>query len=47
MAHGTARAIGRQRHRGRTTQVWDVEISDDDGRPCALSRVTIAIRDLT
>jgi uncharacterized protein (TIGR00369 family) len=44
IAHGSARAVGRRRHRGRTTQVWDVEISDDDGRPCALSRVTIAIR---
>jgi len=44
IAHGSVRAIGRRRHRGRTTQVWDVEISDDDGRPCALSRVTIAIR---
>jgi uncharacterized protein (TIGR00369 family) len=47
MAHGSARAVGRRRHCGRTTQVWDVEISDDDGRLCALSRVTIAIRDLT
>jgi uncharacterized protein (TIGR00369 family) len=44
IAHGSARAVGRRRHCGRTTQVWDVEISDDGGRPCALSRVTIAIR---
>jgi 1,4-dihydroxy-2-naphthoyl-CoA hydrolase len=44
IAEGTAHAIGRRRHAGRTTQVWDVEISDDDGRPCALTRVTIAIR---
>ena len=44
IAHGSVRAVGRRRHCGRTTQVWDVEISDDDGRPCALSRVTIAIR---
>ncbi len=41
---GSARAFGRRRHSGRSTQVWDVEISDDDGRPCALTRVTIAIR---
>jgi uncharacterized protein (TIGR00369 family) len=37
-----ARAI--RRHRGRTTWVWDVEISDDDGRLCALTRMTIAVR---
>jgi 1,4-dihydroxy-2-naphthoyl-CoA hydrolase len=44
ISQGTAHAIGRRRHAGRTTQVWDIEISDDDGHPCALSRVTIAIR---
>ncbi len=32
------------RHRGRTTWIWDVEISDDGGRLCAISRVTIAVR---
>jgi 1,4-dihydroxy-2-naphthoyl-CoA hydrolase len=40
--HGTARRI----HRGRTTWVWDVELTDDDGRLCAVSRVTIAVRPL-
>jgi 1,4-dihydroxy-2-naphthoyl-CoA hydrolase len=34
------------RHRGRTSWVWDVEISDDEGRLCALSRVIVAIRPL-
>jgi hypothetical protein len=24
--------------------VWDVEISDDEGRRCALTRMTIAVR---
>jgi uncharacterized protein (TIGR00369 family) len=38
--HGTARV----RHRGRTSWVWDVEITDDDGRLCALTRMTIAVR---
>lgn len=33
------------RHTGRTTWVWDVEMSDDDGRLCAVSRVTVAIRE--
>jgi 1,4-dihydroxy-2-naphthoyl-CoA hydrolase len=31
-------------HRGRTTWVWDVELTDDDGRPCALVRMTVAVR---
>jgi uncharacterized protein (TIGR00369 family) len=39
--HAGATAI----HRGRTTWVWDVEMRDDDGRLCATSRVTIAVRD--
>jgi uncharacterized protein (TIGR00369 family) len=33
-----------RRHHGRTTWIWDVEISDDGGRLCALSRMTIAVR---
>jgi 1,4-dihydroxy-2-naphthoyl-CoA hydrolase len=32
------------RQRGRTTWVWDVELTDDEGRVCALSRMTIAVR---
>jgi 1,4-dihydroxy-2-naphthoyl-CoA hydrolase len=41
---GTIHAQATRRHRGRTTWVWDVEISDDDGRLCAMSRMTIAVR---
>jgi acyl-coenzyme A thioesterase PaaI-like protein len=26
--------------------VWEVELTDDDGRLCALVRMTIAVRDL-
>lgn len=37
-AHATAR------HRGRTSWVWDVELTDDEGRICALSRMIIAVR---
>jgi 1,4-dihydroxy-2-naphthoyl-CoA hydrolase len=33
-------------HRGRTTWVWEVEMSDSEGRLCALSRLTIAVRPL-
>ena len=42
---GTIHGRARPCHRGRTTWVWDVELSDDDGRACAVSRVTIAVRE--
>jgi 1,4-dihydroxy-2-naphthoyl-CoA hydrolase len=41
---GHVNAEGRCRHRGSTTWVWEVELSDDQGRLCALSRVTMAVR---
>jgi len=41
---GTIHAVARRRHRGRTTWVWEVEISDDEERLCALVRMTIAVR---
>jgi 1,4-dihydroxy-2-naphthoyl-CoA hydrolase len=41
---GTIHATARSRHRGRTTWVWDVELSDDEGRLCALVRMTVAVR---
>jgi 1,4-dihydroxy-2-naphthoyl-CoA hydrolase len=43
-AGGTVYAVARCRHRGRTTWVWDVDLTDDDGRLCAVSRVTVAVR---
>jgi 1,4-dihydroxy-2-naphthoyl-CoA hydrolase len=43
---GTIHAVARRIHHGRTTWVWDVELTDDDGRLCAVSRVTIAVRPL-
>ncbi len=42
---GTIHARALSRHRGRTTWIWDVEITDDDDRLCALTRMTIAVRD--
>jgi 1,4-dihydroxy-2-naphthoyl-CoA hydrolase len=42
---GTIEAVAVRRHRGRTTWVWEVEMSDDRGRLCVLSRVTIAVRE--
>ena len=41
---GTIHGRAVRRHRGRTTWVWDVELCDDDGRLCAMSRMTIAVR---
>jgi 1,4-dihydroxy-2-naphthoyl-CoA hydrolase len=43
---GTVHAHATRLHRGRTTWMWDVEIADDDGRICALTRMTIAVRPL-
>ena len=43
---GTIHAVARRRHKGRTTWVWEVEISDDDERLCALVRMTVAVRPL-
>jgi 1,4-dihydroxy-2-naphthoyl-CoA hydrolase len=44
ISDGYANATARSRHRGRTTWVWDVDVTDDQGRLCALSRMTIAVR---
>ena len=41
---GTIHAVARRRHRGRTTWVWEVDITDDQERLCALVRMTIAVR---
>jgi 1,4-dihydroxy-2-naphthoyl-CoA hydrolase len=41
---GSAHAVATARHRGRTTWIWDCEITDDNGRLCALVRMTIAVR---
>jgi uncharacterized protein (TIGR00369 family) len=41
---GTIEAEARRRHRGRTTWVWEVDFTDDQGRLCAVSRVTVAVR---
>jgi uncharacterized protein (TIGR00369 family) len=41
---GTVHAEARRRHRGRTSWVWEVDFTDDEGRLCALSRVTMAVR---
>ena len=43
-SEGFVHAEARRRHRGRTTWVWNVDFTDDWGRLCALSLMTIAVR---
>jgi len=42
---GTIHADARRKHRGRSTWVWEVEITDDEGKLCVLTRMTVAVRD--
>lgn len=44
ISEGHVNAHARARHRGRTTWVWDVELSDDAEQVCALARMTVAVR---
>ncbi|MHB1539293.1 MAG: PaaI family thioesterase [Solirubrobacteraceae bacterium] len=41
---GSVHAEATRLHAGRTTWVWEVRFSDDDGRLCAATRMTIAVR---
>ncbi len=43
---GAVHAHATRLHRGRTTWVWDVRFSDDAGKLCAVTRMTIAVRPL-
>jgi 1,4-dihydroxy-2-naphthoyl-CoA hydrolase len=43
---GKLHAEARRKHRGRSTWVWEVEISDDQGRLCVLTRMTVAVREI-
>lgn len=43
-SEGVLDAVAVPIHRGRTTWIWDVTISGEDGRVHAVSRVTIAVR---
>jgi uncharacterized protein (TIGR00369 family) len=42
---GEIRAVAERRHRGRSTWVWEVEMTDDSDELCAFSRVTVALHD--
>jgi len=45
ISQGAIHAVAVAKHRGRTTWVWEVELSDDQGVLCALTRMTISLRD--
>ncbi|MGH2962747.1 MAG: PaaI family thioesterase [Solirubrobacterales bacterium] len=45
ISEGHVNADARARHRGRTSWVWQVELTDDDGRLCALAQVVVAVRE--
>jgi 1,4-dihydroxy-2-naphthoyl-CoA hydrolase len=44
ISDGHINALATPRQRGRSIWVWDVEMTDDQGRVCALSRMTVAVR---
>jgi uncharacterized protein (TIGR00369 family) len=44
ISSGYVNGVATVRRRGRTAWVWEVEITDDEGRLCALVRATIAVR---
>ena len=44
IAAGTVHAEAIRKHAGSTAWVWDVEMTDDEGRLCASSRITVAVR---
>ncbi|MDB4874408.1 MAG: ComA operon protein 2 [Gemmatimonadetes bacterium] len=43
-SEGVVTATATPIHIGRTTQVWDIRIVDESGRPVCTSRCTLAIR---
>lgn len=40
---GRVRAVARAIHIGRTTQVWDIRLTSDDGKASCVSRLTMAV----
>jgi 1,4-dihydroxy-2-naphthoyl-CoA hydrolase len=45
VSEGVITATATRLHRGRTTWIWDVAFTDEQGRTTAVSRVTIAVRE--
>ena len=45
-AGGRLTAVGTPVHTGKRSQVWEVRIEDEDGKPVCASRCSVAIVDL-
>ncbi|MGN6588363.1 MAG: PaaI family thioesterase [Solirubrobacterales bacterium] len=44
VTEGSVEVRAKARHRGRTTWLWEAEVLNDEGKLCALARMTIAVR---
>jgi 1,4-dihydroxy-2-naphthoyl-CoA hydrolase len=44
ITEGAAEVHANARHRGRTGWVWDAEVLNEEGKLCALSQMTVAVR---
>ena len=44
VTEGSVEVRAKARHRGRTTWIWECEVLNDEGKLCALSTMTIAVR---
>ena len=44
ITEGGAEVRAQARHRGRTSWLWQAEVLDDEGKPCAIAKMTIAVR---
>jgi uncharacterized protein (TIGR00369 family) len=44
-AGDTLTAVGTPRHRGRTTWVWEVDVTNAEGKLASVVRVTVAVRE--
>ncbi|TCZ73587.1 hotdog fold thioesterase [Paenibacillus albiflavus] len=40
---GIVTATGKPLHKGRTTMIWDIQITDEEGKLICVSRCTVAI----
>jgi uncharacterized protein (TIGR00369 family) len=43
VSEGWVTGIGGPVHRGRSTHVWQIDLSDDEGRLTCVSRITMAV----
>lgn len=43
---GTLTAVGAPVHAGRNSQVWEIQIHDEDEKPVCISRCSLAVVDL-